>query len=218
MESNSVQSSLMESNGVILPISYLPSIDQYCYMVQKGNVLFEAHETYPKQTCRNRTHIYTANGVLRLSIPVVKPKGNSTRTFEVLLDNKTPWNLIHWRAINSAYSNSPYFLYYKDDFWKLFQHPEGLLIDFNLNLINLINKFLKIIPDVKLSTEFIKEYKSLTDKRICSKDINQYDHKLDTYIQVFSDRFPFIANLSILDLLFNEGPYALKYLKETEMK
>lgn len=219
MESNSVLSrSLVESNGVILPLSYLPSIDQYCYMVQKESVLFELQETYPKQTCRNRTFIYTANGILRLSIPVIKTEGNSTRTFEVMLDNKTPWNLIHWKAISSAYNNSPYFLYYKDDFWKLFQHPEGLLIDFNLRLINLIHKLLKINPFFEFTTNYEKEYTDITDKRICSKDINLYDHRLNAYTQVFSDRFPFIPNLSILDLLFSEGPYALNYLKEAELK
>lgn len=208
----------MESTRVILPLSYLPSLDQYCYIVQNENLLFEIRETYPKQTCRNRTLIYTANGVLRLSIPVIKTRGNSTRTFEVLLDNKTPWYQIHWKAISSAYNNSPYFLYYKDEFSEIYQHPEGLLIDFNLRLINLINKFLKTKPEIELTNEFIKVYESLTDRRLLSKDINLYDHQLNAYTQVFSDRFPFIPNLSILDLLFNEGPYALKYLKEAKLK
>lgn len=197
---------------VVLPLSYLPSIDHYCFIVQQKKVLFEVKETYPKQTCRNRTTILTANGVLRLSIPVIKPNGNKTRTEEVIIDSKSNWNKIHWRAITSAYNKSPFFLYYKDEFEKLYNKPDDLLIGFNLKLIRLVNKLLKIKTEIMTSEQFIDEYPEIRDERNCSKDFRKSKYKLTPYTQVFSDRSPFVENLSIIDLLFNEGPHTLRYL------
>lgn len=208
----------MEPDSIILPLAYLPSIDHYCYIAQNEHLLFEIHETYPKQTCRNRTTIYSANGTLRLTVPIVKVNGNSTRTHEVIIDDKSAWNQVHFRAICSAYNNSPFFLYYKDEFAEIYRHPEGRLIDFNLLLIKLVNKFLKINTNINLTTDYIRDYDLFTDKRVCTKDLSHYDHHLTKYNQVFSDRLPFLPNLSILDLLFNEGPYAGNYLKCATLK
>lgn len=207
-----------ETNSAVLPLSYLPSIDQYCYMVQLGNIAFEIFETYPKQTCRNRTTILTANGLLRLTIPVIKTFGNRTRTLEVKIDNSTKWNKIHWKAINSAYNKSPFFLYYKDEIEILYNEPDELLIDFNIRLINQISKLIKIKPVINYTKEFLKEYKSIPDLRNSNKAIHYFDHQLENYTQVFSDRYSFEPNLSILDLLFNEGPNALKYLRNAQLK
>lgn len=201
--------------AAILPLSYLPPIDQYCYLVQEPNVLFEIHETYPKQTIRNRANILTANGVLALTVPVKKPFGNRSKTADIMIDYSTPWNKIHWRAITSAYNKSPFFLYFRDDLEKIFMHKHELLIDFNTQLIIQINKFLQIYAQPEFTSTYIKEYSAFVDKRNCDKDKNHADHELKIYTQVFSDRFPFIPNLSIIDLLFNVGPTALLYLKNS---
>lgn len=201
--------------AAILPVSYLPSIDQYCYLVQEPNVLFEIHETYPKQTCRNRTNILTANGVLFLTIPVRKPYGNRSKTADILIDYSTPWNKIHWKAITSAYNKSPFFLFFRDDLENLYNGHHELLIDFNTLLINQINKFLRISVQPEFTSSYIKEYSALIDKRNCSKNKCEADHDLKVYTQVFSDRFSFMPDLSIIDLLFNEGPSALLYLKNS---
>jgi hypothetical protein len=210
--------SITEINSAVLPLSYLPPIDQYCYIARLGNISFEIYETYPKQTCRNRTTILTANGLLRLTIPVIKTYGNRTKTLEVKIDNSTKWNRIHWKAINSAYNKSPFFLYYKDEIELLYNEPDELLMDFNIRLIAQINKLLKLKPVINYTTEFLKEYKSIPDLRNCSKSLNYFDHHLVNYTQVFSDRYSFEPNLSILDLLFNEGPNALMYLRNAQIK
>lgn len=205
------------SDEVVIPLSYLPSIDQYCYIAQRSKILCEVHETFPKQTCRNRAVIYTANGILRLTIPVIKPSGNASKTHEILIDNKTHWNRIHWKAITSAYNKSPFFLYYKDQLERIFCNPGNVLTEFNMQLITQVNVFLKINPQIELTSEFLKDYETLVDKRSCTKNINITDHILNPYTQVFSDRLPFVPNLSILDLLFNEGPYAVRYLKNAKL-
>lgn len=205
------------NHQVILPVSYLPAIDQYCYLVQCNKILFEVNETYPKQTCRNRTVILTANGLLRLTVPVIKPYGNKTKTSEIVIDNKSSWRKIHWKAITSAYNKSPFFLYYKDELEHILLKADGSLIDFNLSLITQINKFLKIKPEMEYTSEFIKEYQTVIDKRDCPKDSQLADHQFNRYTQVFSDRFPFISNLSIIDLLFNEGPQAVNYLRSISL-
>jgi len=173
----------------VLPWSYLPSVDQYCAMLSCSSVMLEDRETFPKQTCRNRTIILTANGPLRLTIPVIKPYGNKTKTAEVLIDNKSNWNRIHWRAITSAYSKSPFFLYYKDEFEEQFMQPKELLTDFNLSLIKLLNKCLKLNTEISLTTAFVKDYPghNYLDLRSCAKDNSETYFELRPYTQVFSD-------------------------------
>lgn len=203
----------INKDTAILPLLYLPSIDHYCFISGVKNVLFEVHETYPRQTCRNRTNILSANGVLRLSIPVIRPNGNHTKTSEVIIDNKEPWHRIHWRAIVSAYNKSPFFLYYKDELEAHYEKPEGLLTDFNLALFQTINKLMKINPDFQLTTAYEPEVRNnCIDLRKCSKNPDEAHFVQPPYTQVFSDRFSFVKNMSIIDLLFNEGPYAEKYL------
>lgn len=199
--------------GIVLPVAYLPSVDQYCHIACNSKILFEIEETYPKQTCRNRTNIMTANGILRLTIPVIKPNGNKTKTSEVITDHKSNWKKMHIRAISSAYNKSPFYLYYKDEIEAIYNMHTEKLIDFNMQFILLINKFLKVTPAIELTKVFEKQYSAYMDLRECNKDLMKTDHELPYYTQVFSDRLPYTSNLSILDLIFNKGPASLAYLK-----
>lgn len=203
---------------VLLPAACLPETGFFCWLYHSPSVVIEIHETYPKQTCRNRYRIATANGPLTLSIPVVKTDGNHTPITRVKLNRAENWGRIHWRAIESAYNKSPFFLYYKDDFEWIFQNPPELLLDFNLAMLELSCKFAGIKQGFNFTESYQKCPVELFDLRenIMSKhpvsqgfDIRHFE----SYIQVFSDRMEFIPNLSILDLLFNLGPDTGDYLK-----
>ncbi len=204
--------------ALLLPLACLPDIEFFCLLHHTPKAILEIHETYPKQTCRNRYRIATANGTQSLSIPVIKPMGNHTSTTAVSIDFSENWNRIHWRAIESAYNKSPFFLYYRDDFERIFMNPPELLVDFNLEILNLCLKSLKFKPDFSLSDGYIRMPDNMTDLRnsIMPKHPVVHDYmirKFKPYTQVFSDRHEFIPNLSIIDLLFNLGPEAVDYLK-----
>lgn len=214
------QSSLMQSRFpvVILPVACLPDIEFFSWLLHAPSAIFEINETFPKQTCRNRYRIATANGPLLLSIPVVRPDGNHTPTSGIGLEPSGSWARIHWRAIESAYNKSPFFLYYRDDLEKVFNSPPALLVDFNFTLLKLCCRFTGISPDFRFTESYVKKPANMLDLRqsIMPKHLTEHPspiRQFEPYIQVFSDRQAFIPNLSILDLLFNLGPEAGDYLK-----
>ena len=203
---------------VLLPTACFPDIEYFVWLHFSEKVIIENHETFPKQTCRNRYRIASANGILTLTVPVIKPDGNHTPTSEIQVDTRENWNRIHWRAIESAYNKSPFFLYYRDDFEKILMNPPAKLIELNLAFLRLCCKFAGISPVYNLSETFVKEPQNMIDMRqlIMPKKPVQHEYTIlnfEPYIQVFSDRQAFIPNLSILDLLFNLGPDAGNYLK-----
>ncbi|MBK7173109.1 MAG: WbqC family protein [Bacteroidales bacterium] len=203
---------------IILPTAYLPPISWWALLYHEKEIHLELQETYPKQTYRNRCHIYSASGLLPLSIPVIRTHGNHTLVAEIGIDNKKNWQQIHWRSIESAYSRTPYFLYYKDYFSRLFHQHFDNLADFNLQLIQLCIKLLKleginIIPTLDFTMpERDTDYRlSIHPKKAPDKcGIHQYPR----YIQAFEPKFGFIPNLSIIDLLFHLGPDAKGYLSK----
>lgn len=192
--------------------AYLPPIIYFAYLQQFNRISIEQYETFPKQTYRNRTLIVTANGPLVLSVPVIRPFGNHTATKDIKISHQERWNIRHWRAIESAYNTSPYFLYYKDDIEKIILSHQDSLLEMNHLLMTTLLKQLKIDCEITYTNDFIPErggndYRfSITPKKPASPTL------FPPYCQVFDSQMSFLPNMSILDLLFNVGPDSKRYL------
>jgi hypothetical protein len=194
----------------VFSTSYLPPIVYVANLLRHTEVLIETKETFPKQTYRNRTEIMTAGGVRALSVPVIR--NNHSRTEDVGIDYKERWNIIHLRTIAAAYSSSPYYLYYKDDFEALLTKRYNKLVDLNETLLKWILKLLKSNCQLRRTEDYQKEY-ALDFRNTFSPKVPYPTVGHEKYYQVFSDRIPFTPNLSIIDLLMNLGPEAREYLK-----
>ena len=191
------------STAYFPPVAYMAAL--MCY----DKVLIEAKETFPKQTYRNRMEIMTAEGVRTLSVPVVR--SNHSRTDEVVVDYKERWNVVQWRTLTAAYAASPYFLYYKDELEALLMARYERQIDLNQAAMGWLLKKLEIEVQLMLTLDYHPEAKDDYGTRFSPKKPLSAEF-FPPYYQVFADRQPFAANLSVLDLLMNLGPEAKEYL------
>ncbi|MBT8282966.1 MAG: WbqC family protein, partial [Muriicola sp.] len=167
----------------------------------------------------NRTYISTDQGKQMLSIPISHVGGTKGKQYyrEVETDNTYPWQRQHWRSLQTAYRSSPFFEYYEDDFAPLFQKAPASLLDHNFHCMEIVSSLIDLtLPNHKTtvydpSPEEARDMRFLVD----AKKPNTID--MPVYTQVFTERHGFIANLSILDVLFNEGPNTLTYLQELNL-
>jgi len=202
-------------NSVLLPTSYLPPVTWMAVALQSGNAEIEIHETYPKQTIRNRCSIATSSGILNLTVPVRRIDGNHTQTSCIRVDNTKNWQQLHWKSIVTAYSKSPFFLYYRHQFESVYSIEFDTLIELNHTLAVILIKALKLDS---INFAYSTQYET---KPSCPDLRNRFDSKipqqhfpdlLPRYIQVFEEKNGFLPDLSIIDLLFNLGPEAAGYL------
>ena len=197
----------------LLHPTYLPSISHYIAMIKADELVFEVEDNFQKQTNRNRMYIYSANGLQVLNIPVKNSIENSQKFKEVLIDENFDWQKNHLKSLQSAYKNSPFFEYFIDDIAPIFHKKHKFLMDLNFETFNVINECLGIDLPFSKTTEYFHALENVNDYRDLvngKKDVT----KVEPYTQVFDDKYGFINNLSILDLLFNEGRYAVDYLKQ----
>lgn len=205
----------METCSSLFSTAYFPPVSYVAAMLESDSIVVEQYETFPKQTYRNRTVIATANGLLALTVPVVRTNGNHTYTKDMAICYNENWTLKHWRAIESAYNSSPYFLYYKDEVEVILNKQHATLIDLNMDILTFVFKKLKVKKEVILSDDYISQIGEGTiDYRNHFSPKNKELLSLPEYDQVFEDRYGFQSDISILDLIFNLGPDSLGYLKE----
>lgn len=191
--------------------AYFPCISYMAHFLREDEPLIEVCDTYHKQTYRNRCRVMTANGVDHLSVPVVKVNGNHTMTKEVAISYKEHWQQIHRRCLESAYKAAPYFDHYYDYVKPVFETRFERLIDLNDAALQAVLKMLKVNIQIVHTTDYAHQAEN--DLREAFSPKRQADASLfPSYYQVFSTKFPFTPDLSVLDLLFNEGPQALSQL------
>lgn len=194
--------------------AYFPPIEYFIHICQSEKIVIEQYENYLKQSYRNRYCIIGANGRIDLSIPVNKTTGNHTLIKDITIDYSTLWTNIHWRTLESNYNKSPFFIYYKDDIQLFYNKNFTTLLEYNTEILKVILKFLKLPKEIILTKDYDKSPK-IEDLRYSMHPKKSSAMFFPEYMQVFSDKFGFTANLSILDLLFNLGPDSLAYLQQT---
>ncbi len=198
----------------MLPTAFLGTTEYFYYLNRAHVVIIEQHETWPKQTYRNRTVIVNDKGTLPLVIPVKKPYGNHTKTKDIVVSHIENSLVKHWRSIETAYQNSPYFLYYADAIKDIFLSPVQNLLELNTLLTQTVCKLTGIDTEIKLSRSFVKTAPdNTTDLRFkLSPKLPPTIAVFPQYTQVFIDKQPFVPNAGILDLLFCLGPESKSYL------
>ena len=205
----------------LLSTAYLPPVEYFAAIAKYGGAILEAHENYQKQSWRNRCTILTANGKENLNIPVLRGGDNHTHTVpisEIEIDYQENWPVRHLRAMEAAYMNSPFFEYYADDISAILLSHEKHLFTLNRNLLELLLSFCGIKAQISLTEDYVKD------------NLNQYldlrtrihpKSKLPSLLKEWGKEKPwwqqfatqgFVPNLSIVDLLFNEGPNAISFL------
>ena len=208
------------SKTVILSSYYFGTVQAFSHLIRARKVIIEQNDNYSRQSYRNRTTIMAANGAMDLIIPVIKPK-EKTKTRDIRISYDTNWQKNHWKSIESAYNNSPFFEYYRDDLEVVYKKRWQFLTDLNTVLFELTNEMLEADCDVDYTKNYIGTVPdNWTDLREIihpKKDYRIFDKAFSPvpYRQVFSETRTFVPNLSIIDLIFNKGPEAYMVLEES---
>ena len=206
-------------NTILIHPSYFPSISHCVAMAQSEKIVFEMEDNFQKQTNRNRTYIYSPNGIQLLNIPVKHSKETHQKTKEIKIENDFNWQKQHLKSLEAAYRTSPFFEFFEDEIRPIFEKKHHFLMDLNFESLEFVAKCMRMKLDYETTVEYfpdvdsnlILDFRTLVDGK---KDQSQFE----SYTQVFDDKHGFLSNLSVLDLLFNEGKYALDYLKSQKLE
>ena len=208
----------------LLSTTYFGPIQWYQKLYRYDQVLIEQHESFPKQTYRNRCLIATTQGMQALTVPVEhRSMDNGQWTMDdgqctikdVRLSDHGNWRHLHWQALQSAYGDSPFFEYYADELRPFFEPQWEYLLDFNEAIRAKMCELIDIQPHVAYTTEYQPETSNFKDFRTAinpKHPAEDPDFQPRRYYQVYEQKHGFLPNLSILDLLFNMGPESIFYL------
>lgn len=204
--------------NTLLPIGYFPPISYFAYLLGE-EITIEKHEHFVKQSLRNRCTILGANGPLNLLVPRTRTSERQVIT-ETEIHEEGDWKTLHWRSLESAYRKSPYFEYYEDDLQPFFEAEYTHHFDLGLESIKVVCDILDIPFQPVFTDSYQTEFGGIDLRNAWNKKdygVKNPVKEYPRYIQVFSDRHEFAPDLSILDLLFCQGPRAVDYLEELEL-
>lgn len=208
-----VNSDLNKPSTILLELHYLPCIDYFAALQSAPHVILDVHEHFQKQSYRNRCYVSGANKMETLIVPLVEG-GRRKALKEVKIDYSESWVRVHWGCLRSAYGKSPYFEYYAPYFESVYQKKPTFLIDLNYELLTICLKRLRIQPNLTYSLSYSEALTGEFDARNTINNKKQRENYLYTtekpYYQTFGKGF--LANLSIVDLLFNTGPEAGQFI------
>lgn len=198
---------------LLLPAFYLPPVS-YFQVIQQSDqsLLMERFEHYPKQTYRTRAKIATANGILDLIVPIIHGRKDHVPMKDIRINYDFNWQRLHWLSIQTAYRSSAYFEFYEDDFVRFYEQKHDFLFDFNLEQLQLILKCLKINRSLELTAAYTSRIEPVDYRDAIHPKKSILAQEPKRYYQVFEDKHGFLPDLSIVDLLFNQGPQSRNYL------
>lgn len=203
----------MTDNGAVFPMFYLPPIRYFTLLnLHRQNIVMEKEEHLVKQTYRNRAHIYSPDGMLPLVVPVVKGSKVHTKMKDVKISYDFKWQRLHWLSLQACYRRSAYFEYYEDDFAPFYHNKFEYLFDYNEQLLQMVLTMTKIKAEISCTAEYQPAYPGSADYRPTFSAKKESGFQQKPYFQVFEERHGFLKNLSIADLLFNQGPQTVNYL------
>lgn len=202
---------------ILLYPTYFPCIEQMAAIAQADSAVFEIQDNYQKQTYRNRAYIAHSNGKLLLNVPIKHNKmGQRQKTKEVMVENDFPWQEQHWKSLQSAYRTSPFFEYYEDDLEPLFVQSVSGLLAHNLKIFQLLSELIGIETEIS-TTQKYEMHPEIPDLRFLVNAKRVSSFEAEPYTQVLEVNHGFLPNLSVLDLLFNQGPNAISYLEKASL-
>jgi len=203
----------MIEKGAVFPMFYLPPVEYFVQLnIYKPDILIERDEHFPKQTYRNRANIYSPDGILTLVVPVIKGSKNHTKAKDVKISYDHNWQRLHWLSLQACYRRSAYFEYYEDEFVIFYEKKFDFLFDYNLQLLEFVLKAIKMPLNLNFTDSYEAEYPLLIDFRSTINPKKEPSFEQKPYFQVFDERQGFKKNLSIVDLLFNQGPHSINYI------
>jgi hypothetical protein len=207
------------TNRILLSTAYFAPVHYYSRIITHPEVYIEQFEHFNKQTYRNRAVISGGNGPITLVVPIIKGRGTKIIIKDILIAYDMEWQRNQWQTITSAYNSSPYFEYYIDDIQPFFSKKTKYLIEHNLAIHEKLCELMEIENNLLFTQDFESISKNTLNFRevISPKNKTRPDLQYQPleYTQVFTEKFGFIPNLSILDLLFNEGPNSYTILKKS---